>query len=861
MIRRWWWCVVMSLAACDATSLDPVTAPDAGPPASGPERPGAVSLSPRPGFFLTVRNSRHELAVTLTANTAIDGFHAEVTRAGYGITSDCPASLAAGDNCTLALTFLPLGVGSYSGPRDLALSWNDGHLELPLFGVSVDPAPPPRVGPVQDVYVLPVTAVGETSTLRVPIVNTTAAVGHAWPVTPGELPAGVTSTWTCEDELAPGEGCTVDLHFAPTAWGCTYGRFYPYPSHRPWVAACSAHVEARGRRAVEEIGALMRDGAGFLFVDGGPRLPARIYRLLADGELDEETLIQVSDQRFTRQALRARADGSVLWIGHGDRTTALSLVRDHQPSELVHVPCNADDVAFDDEDNIGVVCRDTTGLALYLLHADLSTDRTLTLAPPQPWLDILRLRFHRATRTWTTLTLAVRDSYEVALVTPEATYPASTFAWHGRADLIDLPDGTLAVVGGDTAVRVTRFTGDGFSAPEDLPLGANEHYAGVNDGLVKIAELSVDTISSRWAALACDESTCALEPAIATSPGYLSLSLRDGDRWLATGMEWRGYEGTSAVHALLANGTLDPSFANRDDVTTSEPSQTTASQIARDGQGRVYVSAIDHDGHAPQPHLTRYDASAVRDPSYDLRFPLGQLGAQIDIADDGSAIIANRDERRNLVTLDSFSPAGETRWHTELPFPVGDLADHLRLARSEDGTLWIAIKQALHRVSDQGAPLGDWIDVGVGDVSALVADGDGVVALGGTSVRIAADGTATSLAISVGVDTVVRRAANGDLLLLDEEHVRRLSSSGAPVFFGNAGVTTWPTVGSEPTQTVLERDDGTLDVFTSARRLHLSADGQLLDELPLAPLWVRGAVPGLAVGQDARGRLALVALP
>ncbi|MGO9270322.1 MAG: choice-of-anchor D domain-containing protein, partial [Terriglobia bacterium] len=133
----------------------------------------------------------------------------------FGLTHNCPASLASGASCSLSPTFGP----SASGPRKTLLSISDNAAGSPheviLTGVGT------TVGRVPSALNFLTQAVGTTSVPQlITVTNEGSVTLHLWQVALGGANAGDFGlSNACGGTLAAGASCTVSVTFNPTAMG------------------------------------------------------------------------------------------------------------------------------------------------------------------------------------------------------------------------------------------------------------------------------------------------------------------------------------------------------------------------------------------------------------------------------------------------------------------------------------------------------------------------------------------------------------------------------------------------------------------------------------------------------------------
>ncbi len=101
----------------------------------------AIGLSPVSLTFaaqtVSTQSAAQTITLTNTGNAALTPL--TIARTGnFADTTTCPASLAAGANCTISVTFSPLGAGSQSGTITLTDNAANSPQTIPLSGTGMD---------------------------------------------------------------------------------------------------------------------------------------------------------------------------------------------------------------------------------------------------------------------------------------------------------------------------------------------------------------------------------------------------------------------------------------------------------------------------------------------------------------------------------------------------------------------------------------------------------------------------------------------------------------------------------------------------------------------------------------------------
>ncbi len=191
-------------------------------PAPGP----AVSLSPSSLTFASqlVGTTSAAQTVTLTnsgtATLNITSIAITGANSGdFGQTNTCGASVAAGANCTLSVTFTP----SVSGSRTASVTLTDDAAGSPqavsLTGTGSVPAPAVSLSPASLTFASQ--TVGTTSAAQVvTLTNTgTATLNITSIAITGTNSGDFAQTNTCGASVAAGANCTISVTFTPSAAG------------------------------------------------------------------------------------------------------------------------------------------------------------------------------------------------------------------------------------------------------------------------------------------------------------------------------------------------------------------------------------------------------------------------------------------------------------------------------------------------------------------------------------------------------------------------------------------------------------------------------------------------------------------
>ena len=181
---------------------------------------GAVAVSPTSLNFGVVAvgsaNSGH--AVTVSNNSASAVAVNSITFSGdFSDASTCPASLAAGTNCTINVTFAPTGGGTRTGTLTVNLSTGTLTVALTGTGSSGSQTPALTLTPSTITFNNGYTT-GDNPTQTITVANNSgAAAGIAAIGISGDT--SLTERTTCGTSVAAGGRCTIRVTFQPIAYG------------------------------------------------------------------------------------------------------------------------------------------------------------------------------------------------------------------------------------------------------------------------------------------------------------------------------------------------------------------------------------------------------------------------------------------------------------------------------------------------------------------------------------------------------------------------------------------------------------------------------------------------------------------
>jgi hypothetical protein len=184
-----------------------------------------VSLSPASVVFgeqpTTTTSAPQTVIVTNTGNATLNIASTSLTgvnMADFGLTNNCPASLAAGLNCTLTVTFTPAAAGTRLATILITDDAPGSPQSIALSGVGVLA---PFVTLSTNSLSFPDTPVGTTTAAQtVTLTNSgSAELLISSIATTGDF----TKSDQCGASIAAGASCVISVTFTPTAVGNRYG--------------------------------------------------------------------------------------------------------------------------------------------------------------------------------------------------------------------------------------------------------------------------------------------------------------------------------------------------------------------------------------------------------------------------------------------------------------------------------------------------------------------------------------------------------------------------------------------------------------------------------------------------------------
>ncbi len=187
---------------------------------------GSATLTTNPGsltFGATPVNTNDEdwQTVTVTNTGTATATLSAITASGdFTLASTCGATLAAGANCTVTVTFHPTAAGSRTGTLTIAGNATNSPSTVALTGTGTSTASASlSANPASLTFAA--TTVGAASPVSAVTVSNTGAAAAA--VTSITAAGDYTQTNTCGAAIAAGASCTVSVVFHPSATGTRTG--------------------------------------------------------------------------------------------------------------------------------------------------------------------------------------------------------------------------------------------------------------------------------------------------------------------------------------------------------------------------------------------------------------------------------------------------------------------------------------------------------------------------------------------------------------------------------------------------------------------------------------------------------------
>ena len=198
--------LTFGVAACNKSS----------PAAPTPTAPGLALSSTTIAFNAqAVGTTSAAQTLTLTNNdgSTVTVGSVQINGSEFSLTNGCGATLNAGANCTVTITFTPSAIGTRTGALQINDNASNGPHVVPLsgtggFGQVLDLQPPNITFPL----VLVGTSAAVTMTLANNGAGTVTVSGVA-------ATGDFSSTTTCAGALAAASTCAITIQFSPTAAG------------------------------------------------------------------------------------------------------------------------------------------------------------------------------------------------------------------------------------------------------------------------------------------------------------------------------------------------------------------------------------------------------------------------------------------------------------------------------------------------------------------------------------------------------------------------------------------------------------------------------------------------------------------
>jgi hypothetical protein len=184
--------------------------------------PGVFSFNPAQWTFPSVTAGQSSTAqpviITNSGGSTLSGINLSVSLPFHLTANNCPASLDAGDYCTVEIVFSPTANGEIGGDLTVSSTSLTGVFTVPLNGLggvagSVDSQP--------ESFNFAVTGVGVVSTPTTVTVTNTSSTVELNNLALSATPVGVFNVVNnqCTSTLAPLASCSAGVDFAPTSAG------------------------------------------------------------------------------------------------------------------------------------------------------------------------------------------------------------------------------------------------------------------------------------------------------------------------------------------------------------------------------------------------------------------------------------------------------------------------------------------------------------------------------------------------------------------------------------------------------------------------------------------------------------------
>lgn len=205
-------------ATSAATAMSPAKPPKVSPRALRfKNEMFAASAQTSPVLKITVWNTDTRVPVSLAGAPSIAGANASDFVVAENKCPVSPASLAAGDQCSVGITFTPTELGKRTAELSLAFAGEAKPVTIKLFGTAVSP----RIKVTPRVLKFPSTTVGQSSS------SVSVTITDPSPVAVKISGVGVSGPFVADSSgcstIAAGATCTVGVIFRPVAEGKATG--------------------------------------------------------------------------------------------------------------------------------------------------------------------------------------------------------------------------------------------------------------------------------------------------------------------------------------------------------------------------------------------------------------------------------------------------------------------------------------------------------------------------------------------------------------------------------------------------------------------------------------------------------------
>jgi sugar lactone lactonase YvrE len=184
-------------------------------------RPSAIRFSPPTLTFsqnMGTTSAAQTITITNFGGSPLNGLNLAAS-SGFSETDKCPATLSAGSNCAVSVTFTPQAVGPVTGA--LTVSDDSGNLGstqvVTLNGTGTTP------GAAVTPTTLSFSSQAPATTSRAKNITLQSTGTGPLQVTSIVATAPFSQTNNCSGSIAPAASCTIQVTFAPTAAGSASG--------------------------------------------------------------------------------------------------------------------------------------------------------------------------------------------------------------------------------------------------------------------------------------------------------------------------------------------------------------------------------------------------------------------------------------------------------------------------------------------------------------------------------------------------------------------------------------------------------------------------------------------------------------